>query len=404
MNPVPTGANLPSLDYSRFTLTSLLFATAPLPACSDRPLGDDGDGDGGGSATSGPDSASASDSGAPEPTSGPGPYPDPSTGPGPYPDPTTTGPGDDCNFEDYFVDVDVLPVDTIAGTQSVLLEVEALPVGVVFAAGYFGLARSFDEGETWEIVPAPDVLSSSFLHLHAESNELWALAHGEAVYTADLGETWQVADLGGASQVFFTWDDRLLVGGEARIGLADAPLGPTDWILVEALDGDVGNYQQNNVVLALTIAFDPDTPDGYLIAAERFGRVARSPVPEGPWHPSLDFVGGSPELLALPGQGIVAIGSDGDVFRSDDHAETWTLVGHADPFPEVAEYSTQLVLTDDDLLVAAASLGFQFSCDFGEHWNVVIPKDGAITYDLTVGPSGTIWAAGYDSVYRIRRN
>ena len=99
---------------------------------------------------------------------------------------------------------------------------------------------------------------------------------------------------------------------------------------------------------------------------------------------------------------MLLFGSDGAVRITCDDGATWPTLGTAQSFWFGAVGSTQLARSSDGTLVVAGLDGLQRSCDLGQTWEtLMLPADDPIAYDVSAAPDGSVWAAGYDFVYRV---
>lgn len=349
----------------------------------------DGDGDGG-SSSAGP----GTDGNTLSSTTGPstGPTPDSTAGPDSS-DSESTPPPLDCEV----APLEIFDIEGLVGEPTVVQEVEVLQSGEVMVAGYFGLARGNATTGDFVLLDAPEVVTSSFVRLTRGSDrELWVSAFDQLAHSPDAGDTWQTWSLLSDALVY-----RLSVDGEERIYLGgDATLGAfangqAAWTPIPALDGDSGNFSENNAIMGLVWS------DARLLAVERFGRMAESDDGTA-WVGLAPPLVLDPELVDLGELGLFLLSSTGDLFHSDDGI-TWAERGVADSWPGVASSATQLAhRPGDDVLFAAGDDGLQISCDLGVTWKTLpLGTRSDVIYDVSVGTDGSLWAAGFNEVFRV---
>jgi len=360
-----------------------VLLTGAMLGCGPSLLSGDGEGEGEGSTGPGATSSGleGSDTGVAVGTSG-------SDQPDVPPDPPV-----ECQL----APLEVFDIEALVGEETVVQELEVLDSGEVLVAGYFGLARGSSTHGDFELLDAPEVLSSSFGRLvRGADRELWASAFGQLAYSPDAGETWQTWTLPHDAlvyRIYVAGEERIYLGGDAILGTFAA--GESSWTLVPELDSDRGGISYNNMIRGLAWR------DGWLVAAERFGLMARSIDGES-WSaidgPRLS----EPELIDLGEHGLLLWSSAGDVHRSDD-GSNWTEHGLADTWPAVASNATQLAhRAGDDVLFGAGSNGLQVSCDLGASWQTLpLGTESDVIYDVSVGADGSLWAAGFNEVFRI---
>ncbi len=321
------------------------------------------------------------------------------------PPPRDAGPPPACVLPslracDFDVAVERVAVEPLVGEPTVLEDLEVLDDGTVVAGGYFGVLRSRDGGASWEHLAAPLPLGSSFLELRHRGTELWAVAFGDVAWTPDAGDTWEVLSTGMrfVSQLFPLPDGRVALGGDNVFGVMEAPLGPIVWVAVDALDGDRGTYFENNTIFGL------QRSGPYLVAAERFGGVARAGAVEGPWE-LVSRAGGDPELLSVEAYGVLLMRPPGGTLLvSCDQGESWGTLGESPAYAAASAGSTQLALAFGDVLVAPGLDGIGLSCDLGQTWTSFDPSladERLAAHDAAVAPDGSVWIAANAAMYRL---
>jgi photosystem II stability/assembly factor-like uncharacterized protein len=246
-------------------------------------------------------------------------------------------------------------------------------------AGYDGLFRSTDGGETWrEVETQPsDAVASIALVAVPDGPPAIALTHylNGLLVSTDGGETWEPRSEGLANPNGWTRREDYV---NRLIAVTPSP--------------DFANHQTLFTSLR-----------GYLARSTDAGRTWRAMVPEGIANeleqpPDYFLVAVSP---AFADDGVVVLGSSrGKVLRSDDRGDTFSQVDG--PGVEITAMAMSPDFAEDEEIVAATRDGVIRSTDGGRTWvDAEAPPTEVTSLSLspTYGDDGRIWAGTLDGLF-----
>lgn len=249
--------------------------------------------------------------------------------------------------------------------------------GVLFAAASVGtVARSTDEGESWELVGPDYEYGSEGLQNHginsfavdSERGRLWAGSTNGIVYASDdLGETWHAST---------PIRDRF---PNQRGNISNVVLTPGGNLLAARYNGGVAWTQDDGVTWSLVAdlaelqvqAFGVD-PDGSLYAGALPCSIYRS-LDGTSWTLVTDAALDVSAFAFTTNGNAFAVGrscaGENGLFRSSDEGKTWIQV-FTDPLN--GPFSTALLATEADELFLSVTgwphPGVHRSTDYGETW------------------------------------
>ncbi|HLT47853.1 MAG TPA: hypothetical protein VK002_11540, partial [Rubricoccaceae bacterium] len=205
-----------------------------------------------------------------------------------------------------------------------------------------------------------------------ERGRLYVATHDGAARSLDRGNSWADADFDVAQTSHWGWavlplpdslaPGRVLVGGLGGVSVArDAD---ADWTLYPTEFWEGYRYGIESLILVkgpsgdariVATGADQTLPHRRVWVSDDLGETwaERGPLPDVPDG----GVGGLGAVFALGGRSAVAVLGRGNVYRTDDGAETWALVGRAPVDTTIVHAKAVTVGPDGRLYVGISRLG-----------------------------------------------
>lgn len=325
-------------------------------------------------------------------------------------------------------------LDLFTGDYVSFIAIDPRDRQTIFLRTRWGLFRSFDRGEKWQLLQG-GIQAVVVNALLIDSRRLYAATSGGVLVSDDDGETWQSANEGlppntqalGLAQV----DARTILAGMQTGVYITRNAGKT-W---QAMNEGLGVPQvhalviQNSALIAatedglyradvngnfewignegmrwpmLSVVIAPSNPQAIYAGSYRRG-IYISRDGGRAWNPAGDIFRGR---LAAPGlavdpqddQNVFARVLFQRIYKSDDGGETWRAVwtGMSD---DIEVETIAIAPNDPNLMYAGTHVGLFYSRDAGESWlplglSSLNPISTAARYDAT---SRTVFAIWIDS-------
>ncbi|MEM7034045.1 MAG: YCF48-related protein [Chloroflexota bacterium] len=269
----------------------------------------------------------------------------------------------------------------IRGNELDPVQLTKTPDDILFAGLGSVLARSDDQGESWEQYDFPAGFSVASLAVSPDfSADSTLLAGGmspqnDLIYSGDGGQSWQTVfegrtiDTGAIAKITMSPNfnlDGLVVAWMQNGGLIQS----TDWGLTwQHIVDDVTRYST-----AQSLAFDPDgyglylgTLDGHVYFSDDGGQTWWFDIAEGIAESRVWS-----SAIAFDDDGTLYLGTDIGVFRTEDAGGTWLNISNGLPSRNASTGEPQAVQSlyyrDGRLYLALAEGGVYFSDDRGQTW------------------------------------
>lgn len=254
--------------------------------------------------------------------------------------------------------LDTPAMETQLAASSVLLDAASAGERLVAVGERGHIILSDNRGESWRQAQVPVSVTLTAVTFPTPEKG-WAVGHSGAIlHSDDAGETWSLQFDGLAGQPL------VIESLERRIEE-----------MAERLDEIEDEDERSD------LEWDLEDLEFTLEDAEMDAEA-------GPWQPLLD-------VWFADGQEGIAVGSYGQMFRTDDGGETWHFHGGAITNPQRFHFNS-IHETEDGVLFMAAESGLVFrSMDAGETWDTLeTPYHGSFFGVTDTGREGEILAFG----------
>jgi ligand-binding sensor domain-containing protein len=309
------------------------------------------------------------------------------------------------------------------------------PDGSLFTQGQFGIYKSTDKGETWNLISA---LTETTCMSFYSNDYLFSGSYSGVRKSINGGVDWQLVGLpnsypqilslavdsignvfagtgGNLPEVF-----RSTNHGQIWLNISGQFLGTSISTLSIDNNGNLfaGSYgggiyyssdygvsweQRNSGLSSLSISGINLDHLGNVYTGTWDGQIFRSSNFGNQWiHCDVGTMLILVDDIAIAPSGNIYIGTNDGIFVSNNHGLSWTHLNHN--WPAFSQSLSVAVNNQENIFADASGHGVYRSTDFGNNWILLSSDISSPILDISINSLGNIFAAGANGVFRSTNN